>query len=128
VKDVQIYLKGWHDSSLYADAANDAGHELHAEAMAMHGRSFQPYEPGDVMHLAFEYRDDAPDAEDMVVCERAFRWFNVEDNNPIVRKYRAAGNRSLSVGDVVVIEGRAYGCGRFGWDAIEDFKPTLTER
>jgi hypothetical protein len=135
VKNVQIYLKGWRDGSLYAEAANRSDHELHAEAMAMHGRSFQPYEAGDVMHLAFEYSlpyrsgwdESDGDAADLAVCNEAFEWFNVGEND-VATRYRAAGNRSLSVGDVVVIDGRAYGCGRVGWDTLTDFKPTLAER
>ena len=31
-------------------------------------------------------------------------------------EYRAAGNRSLSVGDVVALDGVPYAVGRFGWD------------
>ena len=33
-------------------------------------------------------------------------------------KYRADGNRSLSVGDVVTIGESAYAVGRFGWDKV----------
>jgi hypothetical protein len=91
-------------------------------------RLFMPYQPGDTVRLAIEYRDNADDPTDMVVCERAFRWFNVgENHNPVVRRYRAAENRSLSVGDVVVVDGRAYGVGRFGWDTLEKFTPTTIE-
>ena len=41
-----------------------------------------------------------------------------EDTRSQARAYRARGNRSLSVGDVVVIDGMAYACARFGWDAV----------
>lgn len=127
MKRVTIYLKGWRDSALFADAVNNPRHELHAEAEPVFHRSFRPYAEGDLVYRAFDYTDDAPDAEDLIVCERAFRWFN-EGDNPIVRKYRAAGNRSLSVGDVVVVEGRAYGVGSFGWDRIETFEPKESPR
>jgi uncharacterized protein YbaR (Trm112 family) len=122
---ITIYLKGWHNGSLYADAINHVGHELHTEARGV--RLFQRYEDGDVMHLAFEYVAD-DHVEDAILCEEAFRWFNIDDELPVARRYRSAGNRSLSVGDVVVIDGRAWAVGSFGWDRIEDFKPTLTER
>lgn len=122
---VRIYLKGWHNSGLYADAINYASHELHVEARDV--RMFMAYEPGDIMHLAFEYPHD-DHVEDLILCEEAFRWFNIGDKLPVVRRYRQAGNRSLSVGDVVVIDDRAYAVAPFGWDRLEDFDPTLTER
>jgi hypothetical protein len=124
---VTIYLKGWNDSSLYSDAVNDAGHDLHTEAMAVHLRSFQSYQAGDVMREAFTYVDDAPEPADDVVRERAFRWFNIGEN-VIARRYRDAGNRSLSVGDVVVIDGRAYAVGSFGWNLLDPFNPTISAR
>ena len=33
-------------------------------------------------------------------------------------EYRANGNRSLSVGDVVSLDGACYAVGRFGWDKV----------
>lgn len=125
---VTIHLKGWRDSALYAEAVNRPGHELHAEAEAIFHRGFLAYEPGDVMHTAITYETDLDD--DNVICEDAFRRFNIgEQHDPLVRRYRRNGRRSLSVGDVVVIDGlRAYGCASFGWDSIEVFHPTESPR
>lgn len=117
---ITIYLKGWQDSGLYHDAVNNPIHARHNEAMAVHQRSFVDYKVGDVIYKAFSYRSDTVDSDDTVILERAFRWFNVSENL-IAERYRMLGNRSLSVGDVVVIGDRAYSCDSAGWSLIENF-------
>lgn len=127
-KQVSIYLKGWRDRWLFSAAANDAGHELHAEASIVRLRMFVPYQPGDVMYRAFDYTVTASSLdEDLTVCERAFEWFNVGEN-AYAKEYRAKGNRSLSVGDVVVVDGRAYAVDSFGWNKLDAFEPVLAAR
>lgn len=91
--------------------------------------------------IAYEADEGLLDAE---VCEQAFYLFNVghesEQPNPLATRYRDSGNRSLSVGDLVVIDGgetihnpaadvvipkvKAYLCARAGWDLIGDFDLT----
>lgn len=45
------------------------------------------------------------------------------------KDYREAGNRSLSVGDVVVLGGSLpYAVGRFGWDRIANAAVTLSAK
>jgi len=71
------------------------------------------YHPGQRMRLAISYESAL--GEDLDVCEEAFELFNVGDQpeygpNPIALRYYAAGNRSLCIGDVVVVDGSAYGC------------------
>lgn len=95
--------------------------------------------------LAATYHSDEQlDAE---VCEAAFRTFNIgheapldEADRALATTYRENGHRSLSVGDLVVLDGgevlahpasevvipkvKAYICGRVGWDLIGDFDLT----
>jgi hypothetical protein len=59
-------------------------------------------------------------------AEAMFHLFNVGDDpeygtpDPIAQEYRFRGNRSLSVGDVVEIDGRAYAVGRVGYRRIPE--------
>lgn len=121
---VQVWHKGWYQSALFADAVNDEKHELHEEAIPVFHRSFRGYEAGDQMFLAFEYV--VPDGDDhRAVLNEAFELFNV-GTNQIAREYRAKHNRSLSVGDVVVIDDVAYSCDSLGWSQLDDFVPVLS--
>jgi hypothetical protein len=122
---VRIYLKGWRDSRLYADAVNNDDHVLHAIAWREHLRSFMPYEPGDAVYLAVEYDVNAisyPEA-DQAVLDEAWDAFNVGDpaKDARVARYRRDRNRSLSVGDVIEIDGRAYTVDHFGFDRLDTF-------
>jgi hypothetical protein len=121
---VTVYHKGWRDSGLYADAVNMDNHEDHDEAMVVFRQGFKSYETGDVMYVAFEYETDGPDP--INICEDAFREFNIGDGD-LAHQYRQLGNRSLSVGDVLVIDGAAFGVASSGWDVINNFNPTLSE-
>lgn len=125
MSEIKIYLKGWRDGRLYADAVNDAKHPLHVEAIAQHYRSFLPYEQGDVVYLAAEYNEEG--ADDQFLCERAYDRFNVGEDN-IAKTYRANQNRSLSVGDVVTVDGRAYTVASVGFDRVPDFYPVNASR
>jgi hypothetical protein len=113
---IKIYLKGWADRQLFADAVNDPTHPRHADAMLVYNTSFRPYEIGDEIYLAATYTE-TDEADDAIHCERAFERFNVGDDE-IARQYRADGHRSLSVGDLVVIENRAYTVASFGWQTV----------
>jgi hypothetical protein len=120
---IKIFLKGWRDGRLFCDAVNDPAHALHAAAWAVRDQLWTPYKAGDEVYHAVTYT--GADAEDLVHCERAFENFNVGDphDNAVVREYRDAGNRSLSMGDVVVIDDRAYTCAAVGWARVENFAP-----
>lgn len=120
---VKIYLKGWRDGRLYADAVNNPNHPRHAEAWALRDQGWTEWKPGHLTFLAVEY--NVAETDDMAICERAFELFNIgdPDTNAVVHRYRSAGNRSLSVGDVVVIDDRAFTCASFGWEPVE-FTPT----
>lgn len=45
--------------------------------------------------------------------------------DPQAELYRTRRNRSLSVGDVLIIDGAAHACGSIGWDKV-DVKPEQT--
>jgi hypothetical protein len=79
------------------------------------------YVRGAPMRLAIAFR--VKTGTDLEICESAFERFNV-GNDVFAERYRINGNRSLSVGDVVSVSGRAYACGPLGFEPIEDFDPT----
>ncbi len=82
--------------------------------------SFDGYEPGHVLHKAIEYETDSE-----YPLDEAFERFNIGED-ALARAYRAGKNRSLSVGDVVVVDGVANTCDSFGWtplDAVPDVDP-----
>lgn len=72
---------------------------------------FQSYRDGDLVMLAWTgtmaERGEHPD-----VLERLFWLFNA-DGRPT-----AAICHSMSVGDVVVLDGIAYGCASMGWERL----------
>ncbi|MBN1172641.1 MAG: hypothetical protein JXA67_10755 [Micromonosporaceae bacterium] len=82
------------------------------------------YQPGHELTLVFETTAPATD-DDLTVCEQVFRLLNVGDDpefgtpDPRALEYRFKGHRSLSVGDVVDVDGRYYACARFGFTAID---------
>lgn len=98
------------------------------------GRIGRGYEPGDPITRVFDYEIDVDltDAAAIVVeaLAQAFRCFNGfpanDREHDLTRRYRAAGHRSLSVGDVVVIGEIAMSCEPFGWAPVS--LPTTTER
>lgn len=81
------------------------------------------YQPGHAVALVARLTLRAP--TDLDACDIAFRLFNVGDDPefgpPDARavEYRQRGNRSLSTGDVVAVNGRFYACARVGWTPIE---------
>lgn len=118
---VRIYLKGWRDGELYANAVNRDAHPLHEYAMTVFHRSWREWEPGDVTYWAITYEAEGTDNE---ICNAAFERFNIGEDH-IAATYRERGHRSLSVGDVVVIDERAYTVASpAGWKLV-DFWPNV---
>ena len=84
------------------------------------------YKPGHRLVAVASYEDGGPDLD---LCERAYRRFNEDLENlsgpdlEAARQYRAAGNRSLSVGDAIAIKDakgvRWYCCAMAGWAPIK---------
>lgn len=71
---------------------------------------------------AFEAFQKTKEAAAIAVLEGIFTQLNVGGDlypaEDYTVAYREAGNRSLSVGDVVTLDGAAYAVGRFGWDKV----------
>jgi hypothetical protein len=80
------------------------------------------YSPEHRMSLELETTETAPTVS--TVCERMFHLLNVGDDpefGPVDERaveYRSRRNRSLSIGDVVEVDGCAYACARSGWTAV----------
>lgn len=69
--------------------------------------------PLDIKNMRFVYRLDLPDGDDEALLEQAFRVLNIDHPADY-------GERSLSVGDVVTIDGlRSYRCDWVGWQTLE---------
>ena len=70
-------------------------------------------------------REPGVQKADEELAEEMFALFNVGDDpaygepSLIAQEYRFRGNRSLSVGDVVEVDGRPYAVARFGYTRIE---------
>lgn len=88
------------------------------------------YREGHRLVLVTQFEMDGG-AVDNSTLEEVFRLLNVGDDpefgtpDPRAVAYRAAGNRSLSVGDVVQVDGEWFAVDRFGWTPIK--KPTVEE-
>jgi hypothetical protein len=126
---VTVYLKGLSDEALAAqfgtvnafyDAVNIEKHPQHAEADVLFRQLFRRYEPGHALRRTVTYTTDSDDHHR--ILENAYERFNIGlDSDPVVAEYRSTRNRSLSVGDVVVIDGTPYSCEPFGWDVLDNF-------
>jgi hypothetical protein len=123
--NVRVYLKGMRDGRLYADAVNDSRHPAHDDMYEVYLQSYKSYKPGERTYFGVEYDDEGTDNE---ILNRAFDRFNMGDprTDEAVDRYRRAGCRSLSVGDVVIIDDRAFTCASLGWERVERFYDTET--
>ncbi len=85
------------------------------------------YRPSDTMVLAFSFEAQPPPRyvtnED--ACEWVFHLSNAPDEmldyheRELARLYRARGLASLSVGDVVEVDGARFACGGTGWTELK---------
>lgn len=86
-------------------------------------RRFREYEPEDTYTLACEYESDFSTPLD--ILGDAFERFNVGEDE-IAQRYRAEGHRSMSIGDIVVVnvDGEiAFACKSVGWHIVPNFSP-----
>lgn len=100
-------------------------HNNHARGAFLRG-----YEPGQTVTEVFTYTTrPTGDTHDHVLADEAFELFNIGDDpafgipDPRAMDYRARGNRSLSVGDVVAIDGRFHSCDSGGWHELVEQPP-----
>jgi hypothetical protein len=82
------------------------------------------YDPDCRYVEASRYASLVPD--DMKVLERAFERFNIGTDD-IAQAYRANDHRSLSTGDIVTIDGKAFYCASFGWTDVPNFKTPASQ-
>ncbi|WP_433259215.1 hypothetical protein ACQPYK_49490 (plasmid) [Streptosporangium sp. CA-135522] len=76
------------------------------------------WHPADPMMRVYAYDIPAEHARNPAqVLEEAYETFNVGDDER-AQAYRERSNRSLSVGDVVVIGEVAYVCASVGWELL----------
>jgi hypothetical protein len=97
------------------------------EQAAIIEQSRRGYRPGDDITQVFAYTLDTEPGEITpevigALAEQAFRMFNGFPITPWelaqTQRYRAGGNRSLSVGDVVVFGEVALTCEPFDWTPV----------
>lgn len=110
------------------DAINNEAHPDHAAAKAFFMHAFNDsYDPTQTYELVYSYDTTRYDDDaDMALLNVAWEEFNVDDPGSLGQAYRARRLRSLSVGDIVEVNGRAWMCDRFGWSILPNFDPTLT--
>lgn len=78
------------------------------------------YRLGDALRLAIGYEAEG---DDLDIAEEAFYEFNVGEG-PLAQEYRAGRNRSLSVGDVVKVDGVPYAVDMMGYKKLLGSKRT----
>jgi hypothetical protein len=89
------------------------------------------YQRGHPVTLVFI--TELPHTDDLDACGQLYQLLNVGDDpafgvpDPRAVRYRARGNRSLSVGDVASIDRRFYVCTRLGWQRLDHRPSTVHE-
>lgn len=90
----------------------------------LHEDHFFGYEHGHPVQRVFSY--EAPRTSGLMeLAEEAFAAFNAplellsEPYRGVAERYRAAGNRSLSVGDLLKIDDDWVACASAGWTRLE---------
>lgn len=83
------------------------------------------YRHGDTLVEVFAYMTDTK-GEAIALADEAFHLFNIGDDAHFGRPdnraliYRREGNRSLSVGDVVIVGDEAFACAPSGWRHLNE--------
>ena len=109
-----------------ADATITVFHNISSDGMGRHA-GFSGYQPGHALAPVARYTRPSHDV--FTLAEHAFMIFNVGDDpsfgepNPLAVEYRSRKNRSLSVGDVVLVQTADQdtwlSCESFGFDRID---------
>ncbi|WP_370973915.1 hypothetical protein [Amycolatopsis sp. cg9] len=95
-----------------------------------HDKFLRGYESGQTVTEVFTYTTRPQgDTHDHTLADEAFELFNIGDDpqfgtpDPRALDYRARRNRSLSIGDVLGIDGRFYSCDASGWRELPEAPP-----
>ncbi|WP_461155608.1 hypothetical protein [Saccharopolyspora tripterygii] len=97
---------------------------------------FFGYTLRDTVTCVYTYTDPEvhPATTGVEIAERAFELFTVgrspahASSDPRAVAYREQGHRSLSVGDVVCVDGHFFACEPFGWNEIDPPRETPPEQ
>lgn len=75
---------------------------------------------------AHAMRIEIPDTDDpMEACEIVWRYMNYVDGSDVESQLRALGERSMMMGDQVVVHGQTYQCMMVGFQRIDDDGTTV---
>lgn len=96
-------------------------HNIHEDPTRSHIPTMDGYRTTDELTTVAVWH--FPNADALGLLERVFTLGNMdpelitndERGRDLATAYRARRNRSLSVGDVVTVDGTPYACQRFGW-------------
>jgi hypothetical protein len=113
VKTIDTYLLDWNGRRPWA--GRDAQDGIEGEALAAFQEGRYEYS------FSLALTDDSADAQ---ACEYA--WL-AQGNNPSGTKARR-DRQSMSVGDVVAVDGRAYVCAIAGFDRAPSLDKLLADR
>ena len=95
------------------------------------------YQPGDLLVVVCETttaHEGLGDLTPTEVCEWIFRLFNMDPDmmdqhsRKVAEAYHKAGNRSLSVGDVVIVDEVPFACGACNWQPVDSADVVIIER
>lgn len=104
---------------IFHNVSGDAGFGLNTVFDTTPGRPAKRLAetPGERHMLVKVFEYDVPAEDAWVVLQWAFDTFNI-GSGELAARYRARRLRSLSVGDVVRIDGNPYSCESVGWDVV----------
>jgi len=129
---IEVWLKG--TGGLTAAEINralaresDANKALATRVIGRLFRDFDATADAGLYELGFTYEMPSSWLSVSTLLEWVFTEGNIGETSEFATGYRAAGNRSISVGDVVVIDDVSYACASTGWTPIE-YLPVEAQR
>jgi len=94
--------------------------EIWSNVSSRRDRFFTGYDPADTMKKSWEdVLNLSPNVSVSYILEKLFQKFN-QDDRP-----NGQTAHSLSIGDVVVLDGKAYAVGTIGFRELPTFQPTI---
>lgn len=105
---------------------------LHDEELDSTGRHLswvRGYKPGDrmveVFATNFEVPGNLPDLTVLGMLYDAFNYHPAPDLAGLTCKYELARTRSLSVGDLLILDVTAYAVAKYGWQKVDSPLPAV---